>query len=139
MDGIIDVLIFAGAIIWAVVGALINKKIESKTGKYPNNNRRVRPAAKPVMQDEHDEEGFYGEEFTDFESVNGANTSGEEHFSYETMSNRDFQKEFDKTVEMERMADSEEDATVNDNELDFSEEEIYKGIVYSEILKRKYC
>ncbi len=54
----------------------------------------------------------------------------EQYFSYETMSDRDF---------------AEETVTISDSpaprptvQLNMDEEEVYKGIVWSEILRRKY-
>jgi type III secretory pathway component EscV len=60
-----------------------------------------------------------------------------EYFSYETMSERDFEKEFNENVESEISVQHSENQ--NDGlHLTLDEEEVYKGVVWSEILKRKY-
>jgi len=60
-----------------------------------------------------------------------------EYFSYETMSDRDFEKEFQENVESEvQMQHSEKQNT--GLKLTMDEEEVYKGVVWSEILNRKY-
>jgi hypothetical protein len=61
-----------------------------------------------------------------------------EYFSYETMSDRDFEQAFSNNIaENEHIAAASE--TPHSNlKLNMDEEEVFKGIVWSEILKRKY-
>jgi hypothetical protein len=59
-----------------------------------------------------------------------------EYFSYETMSDRDFAKEFEEVIE-------ENNETIKGQPSDrhypaFDEGDVFKGVVWSEILKRKY-
>lgn len=61
----------------------------------------------------------------------------EEYFSYETMSERDFEKEFNQNMESETELLHTQPSTSN-VQLSMDEEEVYKGVVWSEILKRKY-
>ena len=59
-----------------------------------------------------------------------------EYFSYETMSDQEFASEFDHSAEE---AQTNNNATTQPHiHLTCSEEEVFKGIVWSEILKRKY-
>jgi len=60
-----------------------------------------------------------------------------EYFSYETMSERDFEEAFNQNVESENEVLQAQPTTPNIH-LTLDEEEIYKGVVWSEILKRKY-
>lgn len=59
-----------------------------------------------------------------------------EYFSYETMSDRDFEKEFQENVESEISMQHSENQNAGLH-LTLDEEEVYKGVVWSEILKRK--
>lgn len=61
-----------------------------------------------------------------------------EYFSYETMSDRDFEQAFSNNVEENghiAAASAPPQPTVH---LSMDEEEVFKGIVWSEILNRKY-
>lgn len=64
-------------------------------------------------------------------------TGDNEYFSYETMSERDFQKEFNQNAESETEVVHTQPPTPNIR-LTMDEEEVYKGVVWSEILNRKY-
>lgn len=57
-----------------------------------------------------------------------------EYFSYETMSDRDFAKEFEQTAE-ETAAVSTPQPSCH---LNMDEESVFNGVVWSEILNRKY-
>lgn len=61
----------------------------------------------------------------------------EEYFTYETMSERDFENEFKQNEESENEVQQAQSTTPNIR-ISMEEEEIYKGVVWSEILKRKY-
>jgi len=64
-------------------------------------------------------------------------TGNNEYFSYETMSERDFEEAFNQNVESENEVLQTQPSTPNIR-LSMDEEEVYKGVVWSEILKRKY-
>lgn len=68
-----------------------------------------------------------------FQEATGEN----EYFSYETMSERDFEQAFNQNVESENEVLQTQPSTPNIR-LSMDEEEVYKGVVWSEILKRKY-
>lgn len=70
-----------------------------------------------------------------FNSVSEENK--EEYFTYETMSERDFENEFKQNEESENEVQQAQPTTPNIR-ISMEEEEIYKGVVWSEILKRKY-
>lgn len=61
----------------------------------------------------------------------------EEYFSYETMSERDFEKEFHQNAEAEIEVQHTSPQTHNLH-LNLDDEEFYKGVIYSEILNKKY-
>ena len=61
----------------------------------------------------------------------------EQYFSYETMSDRDFASEFGQSAE-ETVASTDTATPHSPIHLSMDEEEVYKGIVWSEILRRKY-
>ena len=63
-------------------------------------------------------------------------TDDGDYFSYETMSDRDFAKEFDEVIEENNDLITKQPAS--HPQLTINEEEVYKGVVWSEILKRKY-
>ena len=65
--------------------------------------------------------------------------SGEkEYFSYETMSERDFEQAFSDNVEENEHIAASSGTPHSNIHLDMDEEEVYKGIVWAEILNRKY-
>ncbi len=61
----------------------------------------------------------------------------EEYFSYETMNDRDFENLFAQNSE-ETFENEATETLHKDIHLTLDEEEVYKGVVWSEILKRKY-
>lgn len=60
-----------------------------------------------------------------------------EYFSYETMNEKDFEQAFSENVEENKHVANAE-TPHSDIQLNMDEEEIYKGVIWSEILKRKY-
>lgn len=65
-------------------------------------------------------------------------TGNNEYFSYETMSERDFEQAFSENVEENKHFATAADTPHPNIHLNIDEEEVYKGVVWSEILKRKY-
>lgn len=61
-----------------------------------------------------------------------------EYFSYETMSERDFEQAFVQHSAPETAATAAQGTERPHVSLSMDEEEVFKGIVWSEILKRKY-
>ena len=61
----------------------------------------------------------------------------EEYFSYETMSERDFEQTFAQNAE-EAKENLIKETETQKSGLTLSEEDVFKGVVWSEILKRKY-
>lgn len=61
-----------------------------------------------------------------------------EYFSYETMSDRDFEQAFSDNVEENAHIAAATQTPSPNIHLNMDEEEVFKGIVWSEILKRKY-
>ena len=126
MDDIFDIIIYLVAI---VVTAIVGAK------KAIKDNQPKTKQKKHIFQEKEE----YVPESRDFEKeVVYGKTISSEPFSYETMSERDFQNEFFKNLESEETLFAEQTHNSIENPLSFDEEEIYKGIIYSEILKRKY-
>lgn len=69
-----------------------------------------------------------------FQEATGEN----EYFSYETMSERDFEQAFSENMEENKHFATAAETPHPDIHLNLDEEEVYKGVVWSEILKRKY-
>lgn len=61
-----------------------------------------------------------------------------EYFSYETMSERDFEQAFSNNMEENEHIAAASAPPQPAVRLDMDEEEVFKGIVWSEILNRKY-
>lgn len=132
LDSIIDILFVIGAIALGFFPGI--KKIMGEM----NPSKTV---VKPVYQ-EHDNEP---EEVVQpkrsrkkvTEAADAQPTEKEEYFSYETMSDRDFEHLFAQNDE-ESVERAMEETPHKELHLTLDEEEIYKGVVWSEILKRKY-
>lgn len=65
-------------------------------------------------------------------------TTDNEYFSYETMSERDFEQAFVQNAATETAATTAQKTEQPHFSLSLDEEEVFKGVVWSEILKRKY-
>lgn len=128
LDSIIDILFVIGAIALGffpgikklLSGVEEAKKVVRPVGQEvteenqpPRSKRRKAQAAAPQQPQE------------------------EEYFSYETMSDRDFENLFTQNSE-ETLGSVASESHNKGVHLSFDEEEVYKGIVWSEILKRKY-
>lgn len=126
MDSLKEILIFVCAILWALFSLLLKNRKEEKRPTLNNNKQNVEP-----------EEVVQQNPKRSIKKV--ANKDASQPFSYETMSERDFEAEFAKNVENKESFFDEETHNKQMPSLNFDNEEFYKGIVYSEILKKKYC
>lgn len=61
-----------------------------------------------------------------------------EYFSYETMSERDFEQAFSENVDENEHFTAAMETPKSNIHLTMDEEEVFKGVVWSEILNRKY-
>lgn len=132
LDSIIDILFVIGAIALGLFPGI--KKVIGEMNP-----------SKKVVQPVHQERGNEQEEVeppkrSKRKAAKAADvqpTEKEEYFSYETMSDRDFEHLFAQNDE-ESVERAMEETPHKELHLTLDEEEIYKGVVWSEILKRKY-
>lgn len=126
-DSILYIILIVGSILWSVVKSF--KKDEAVRQTKKNRSGR------PIIVDEADVQ----EEVQPQRRARVAPQPGQnnEYFSYETMSERDFEQAFAQNMEEETNSavQASTDSKIN---LTMDEEEVYKGVVWSEILKRKY-
>ncbi len=126
-DSILYIILILGSILWSVVKSFKKDEAERQTKK----NR----SGRPIIVEETDVQ----EEVQPQRRARVAPQPGQnnEYFSYETMSERDFEQAFAQNMEEETSAPAQTstDSKIN---LTIDEEEVYKGVVWSEILKRKY-
>lgn len=126
-DSILYIILILGSILWSVVKSFKKDEAERQTKK----NR----SGRPIIVEETDVQ----EEVQPQRRARVAPQPGQnnEYFSYETMSERDFEQTF------AHNAEEAKEHTVKETEnprvaLSMDEEEVYKGVIWSEILKRKY-
>ena len=126
-DSILYIILIVGSILWSVVKTFKKEEAERQVKK----NR----SGRPIIVEEADVQ----EEVQPQRRARVAPQPGQnnEYFSYETMSERDFEQTF------AHNAEEAKEHTVKETEnprvvLSMDEEEVYKGVVWSEILKRKY-
>ena len=125
-DLILYIVIVLGSILFSVV----------KTFKKEEAERQVKKVhGQPVEIETYEEEEVRPK--TKKTRVAPQPDQNEEYFSYETMSERDFEQTFAQNAEeaKENLFKGSETPKTN---LTLSEEEVFKGVVWSEILKRKY-
>lgn len=126
-DLILYIILIVGSILLSVV----------KTLKKDEAARQVKKMrGQPVEAETYEEEEVRPQ--TKRTRVAPQPKQNEEYFSYETMSERDFEQEFAQNVEEETTISSVQKKTDTKINLSLDEEEVYKGVVWSEILKRKY-
>ena len=126
-DSILYIILIVGSILWSVVKTFKKEEAERQVKK----NR----SGRPIIVEEADVQ----EEEQPQRRARVAPQTGQnnEYFSYETMSERDFEQTF------AHNAEEANEHTVKETEnprvaLSMDEEEVYKGVIWSEILKLKY-
>ena len=126
-DSILYIILILGSILWSVVKSFKKDEAERQVKKSRNG--------RPIIVEEADVQ----EEVQPQRRARVAPQPGQnnEYFSYETMSERDFEQAFAQNMEEETNSavHASTDSKIN---LTMDEEEVYKGVVWSEILKRKY-
>ena len=124
-DLVLYIVLILGSILLSVV----------KTLKKDEKERHVKKMrSQPVETEIYEEEEVRPKNKAKVSSPRG---NDNEYFSYETMSDRDFEQEFAQNAEESK----EHFVKETDNQktgLTLSEEDVFKGVVWSEILKRKY-
>ena len=126
-DSILYIILIVGSILWSVVKSFKKDEAERQVKKSRSG--------RPIIVEEADVQ----EEVQPQRRARVAPQPGQnnEYFSYETMSERDFEQAFAQNMEEETSSpvQTSTDSKIN---LTMDEEEVYKGVVWSEILKRKY-
>ena len=128
LDSIIDILFVIGAI---ALGFLPG--IKKLLGGAEEAKKVVRPVHREVIEENESPQPPKRKP----QATAPQQPQNEEYFSYETMSDRDFENLFIQNSE-ETVTTTITDTPFKDIHLTMDEEEVYKGIVWSEILKRKY-
>lgn len=126
-DSILYIILIVGSILWSVVKTFKKEEAERQTKK----NRGGRPI---IVEEVNEPKEVQPQRRARVAPQPGQNN---EYFSYETMSERDFEQTF------AHNAEEAKEHTVKETEnpriaLSMDEEEVYKGVIWSEILKRKY-
>ncbi len=126
-DSILYIILILGSILWSVVKSFKKDEVERQVKK----NRSGRPI---IVEGADVQEEVQPQRRARVAPQPGQNN---EYFSYETMSDRDFEQAFAQNMEEETgtPVQTSTDSKIN---LTMDEEEVYKGVVWSEILKRKY-
>ena len=132
LDSIIDILFVIGAIALGLFPGI--KKVIGEM----NPSKKV---VKPVRQEpDNEQEAVDPPKRSKWKAAKTADVQPEEkeeYFSYETMSDRDFEHLFAQNGE-ESVEHVTAETPHKEIHLALDEEEVYKGVVWSEILKRKY-
>ena len=125
-DTILYIILIVGSILLSVVKKLKKDEVERQVKKM---------RGQPVEAETYEEEEV--RPMKKKTRVTPQPEQNEEYFSYETMSERDFEQTFAQNAEeaKENLFKGSETPKTN---LTLSEEEVFKGVVWSEILKRKY-
>ena len=124
-DLVLYIVLILGSILLSVV----------KTLKKDEKERQVKKMrGQPVEAETYEEEEVRPKKKAKVTSQRG---NDNEYFSYETMSERDFEQEFAQNMEEETIPSIQKglDPKIS---LSMDEEDVFKGVVWSEILKRKY-
>ena len=126
-DSILYIILILGSILLSVVKSFKKDEAERQVKKSRSG--------RPIIVEEADVQ----EEVQPQRRARVAPQPGQnnEYFSYETMSERDFEQAFAQNMEEETSSpiQTSDNSKIN---LTMDEEEVYKGVVWSEILKRKY-
>lgn len=126
-DVFLYILLVIGSIGWSVVKTLKKEEADRKVKKMRSQSTN----AETYVEDEVYQKKKKSKAVPQSEQDN-------EYFSYETMSERDFEQAFSENVEGNEHFSSTTDAPHSDIHFNMDEEEVYKGIIWSEILNRKY-
>ena len=125
-DLVLYIILIVGSILLSVVKTLKKDEAERQTKKM---------RSQPVEAETYEEEEVRPKKKRT--RVTPEPEQNNEYFSYETMSERDFEQTFAQNAEeaKEHFARETENHKVG---LTLEEEDVFKGVVWSEILKRKY-
>ena len=126
-ESLLYILLIGGTIVWSVA-----KKFTKEEKQRQVKKGGTRPIA---VEPENTEEEARPRPRMEKSAPKSAPT--DEYFSYETMSERDFKQAFAENAPAEETSTVTQRTQPHTN-LSLDEEEVFKGVVWSEILKRKY-
>lgn len=124
-DLVLYIVLIVGGLLWTVV-----KNLKSEAAQPVKRNR-----SQTVTVETDDAEPQRPNTRNKARKVTEPQAKGDEYFTYETLSDRDFQQEFEENME-EHSAKAP--TSQSDVKLGLNEEDVFKGVVWSEILQRKY-
>ena len=116
------------------LGFTIFKNLKNDEAERSVHKNRQRPI---VVETSDNDEDFTSEREAPRYSAPQA-PKQDEYFSYETMNDRDFEQAFSNNVEENEHIAAATATPHPAIHLNMDEEEVFKGIVWSEILNRKY-
>ena len=125
-DTILYIILIVGSFLLSVVKTLKKDEGARQVKKMPS---------RPVEAETYEEEEVRPKKKRT--RVAPQPEQNEEYFSYETMSERDFEQTFAQNAE-EAKENLIKETETQKSGLTLSEEDVFKGVVWSEILKRKY-
>ena len=128
IESLLYSLLIGGTIVWSVVKKFNKEEKERQVKK--GNSRRI-----TVEPDVTEEEARPRPRMAKAAPQPAPNN---EYFSYETMSERDFEQAFAENASAEETPTVAQRSEHPHPNLSLDEEEVFKGVVWSEILKRKY-
>lgn len=131
IDSIIDILFIIGAIALGFFPGIKKMLGEDKTPK-----KVVRPVYREPEEEEQEE--VRPKRSKKAPVAPPQPEQDNEYFSYETMSERDFEQAFTENVEENAQVTTATETPHPNVQLTMDEEDVYKGVIWSEILKRKY-
>ena len=128
-ESILYIVLILGSIGWSVLKTLKKEEEERKVKKM---------RSRPVEANPYEEEEVRPKQKKKAKAAPQPEQKNE-YFSYETMSERDFEQAFSENVEeTEHTTSPIHDTPQSKIHLHMDEEEVYKGVIWSEILNRKY-
>ena len=104
--------------------------------KLVKGEKTATPKAIPILEDEEEEEAFF--ETTEMQKNEPNLRNQTEYFTYETLT------DLDEPMTEPTVKASQKQTQISDNKeeetpkLTLEPDEVYKGVIYAEILKRKY-
>ena len=129
LSTILYIILIVGWFLFSVFKNIKKEEVERQTKKNRPHTVTVDDNCNPVQpKSGKNKKGSFNPVYEE---------NKEEYFTYETMSERDFENEFNQNEESENEVQQAPPTTPN-IQISMEEEEIYKGVVWSEILKRKY-
>ena len=128
-----DIIVYILLIIGSILLPFVKKFIKEEADRTVKKNRGTTVTAEPVVEEE------VARPVRKATKAKAAPTPDDkEYFTYESMSERDFEQEFAHNVEEHPLINANSVPSDSKIQLSMEEEDVFKGVIWSEILKRKY-